>query len=296
MIFLKYFFILIFVLVSVAFFTLLERKVLGYGHNRLGPNKVFIFGLFQPFRDAIKLFFKEDLKLKDINIIVFLISPLLALFLNFSLWCIFPIWGFVFFLNYSLLIFICVRSLSVYFLLYRGWRSSSKYSLLGGYRSSAQRISYEVIIILCLLFFLYMWYSFNFMGLFYLNNKFCHGFFLSILLLSWVISCVAECNRSPFDLSEGESELVSGFNTEYRGGIFSLIFISEYSSIVFLSFFTSFLFLYEGYFFSGLFLCFFFLWLRSSFPRVRYDHIMSFSWKRLSIFLLGNILFLMGLY
>jgi len=283
-------------MVSVAFFTLLERRVLGYSHNRFGPNKVIILGGFQPFGDAVKLFLKEDFKHKELNLLIYVFSPALSLFLGFYLWAIFCFWGFICFINYSFLFFICARRLGVYFILYRGWRRFSTYRLLGRYRSSAQSISYEVPIILCFLILVFSWYNTN------LARRFLTGGRMRILFLyvmgvfCWGLSCVAECNRSPFDLSEGESELVSGFNTEYSGGIFSFIFIREYRSIVFISFLSSILLTTFLWYWGGVFLSFIYLWVRCSFPRIRYDVLMLLAWKSLCFIILGVLLFLVGVY
>jgi len=148
---LNFILILVPILVGVAFFTLFERKLLGYIHIRFGPNKVGFYGIFQPFRDAIKLFRKEGAKLMKVNYMFFYVSPLLGMFLCLSLWLIYPVWSSITFFSYSLIYFFCVSSLMVYFLLGSGWSSGSKYSLVGAYRAAAQAISYEVSMILMLL-------------------------------------------------------------------------------------------------------------------------------------------------
>lgn len=275
------------VLVSVAFFTLFERKILGYSHNRFGPNKIIFYGVFQPFSDALKLFLKLDWKRKEVNVFYWSIAPILGIFLSILMWAFTPFWGLLYSFRFSYLFFILLRGLSVYFLLYRGWATTTKFSLLGSYRSSAQSVSYEVIMIVVFLVVVYWWaflnlifiYSFSFLiGLFLLGLP---------LFICWLLSCVAECNRSPFDFSEGESELVSGFNTEYGGGFFSLIFIAEYSSILLLSILSSFIFFSFLVFLFFCFLSFIYLWVRTSFPRLRYDLLMVMAWKGLIIYLLG---------
>jgi len=281
------------VLLGVAFFTLLERKILSYVHNRVGPNRVGFYGVFQPFRDALKLFTKEDLKFSLLNFYIYLFSPILGLFISLILWRFFRFWGIIFYNFYRFILFFCIRSLSVYFLLLRGWSRGSKYGFLGGYRSSAQSISYEVVIVfifivVCILNFNYSFRSFDFYsyGIFYF-------YLFPIVFICWLFSCLAECNRSPFDFSEGESELVSGFNTEFGGGIFSLVFIGEYASILFLSFITGLIFYCSGYivYIFGLLISFFYLWVRSSFPRLRYDKLMISAWKGLIIYIFGYFLF-----
>lgn len=279
---------LIFVLVSVAFFTLLERKILGFIQIRLGPRKLFWGGVFQPFSDAIKLFSKDDLKFKELNINFFFFFSFFYVFLCLFFWRIISFWGILFFSLYSLILIICIIGFGVYFLLLIGWSRNTKFSLLGSYRSSAQSISYEVVIILSILFLFYFWFSFNFLDIYFLNIRVRFLFLFLILFFLWFISCVAECNRSPFDFSEGESELVSGFNTEYLGGLFSLIFIGEYRSIIVFSFLTCIFFFSFFYcFFFFVFIAYFFLWFRGSYPRLRYDFLIIIAWKSLSVVVLS---------
>lgn len=294
---LKLFFVLLFVLISVAFFTLFERKILGYGHIRFGPNKVSFIGLFQPFSDAIKLFTKEDLKLRDVNIGFYFFSPLFYLTLRLYVWGFLSFWGVVFFSRYSLVLLIAVVGVGVYFLLYRGWCRSSNFRLLGRCRSSSQRISYEVVIIFCILTALFFWYVLGFLEYFFVSYILRGAFCFFILLVCWLTSCLAESNRSPFDFSEGESELVSGFNTEYGGGFFSFIFIGEYSFILFLSlvtslFFFNFVFLYIFFFFVS----FFYLWVRCTFPRMRYDFLIDLSWRALVFLVICRYFFYFALF
>lgn len=269
-----------FIFLSVAFFTLFERRILGYSHFRFGPNKLFYWGLLQPISDALRLFIRGDLKFKEVNIFLYLLSPLLGLFLSVFLWGLFPFWGVLFYFDFSFLMFVIVSGFRVYFVLYRGWVTCTKFSLLGSYRSSAQRVSYEVVMIICFLILVYWFYSISLF--FFFRSLLVSAFFLSLpVIFCWLLSCVAECNRSPFDFSEGESELVSGFNTEYGGGLFSLIFVGEYSSIIFLSILSSLLFFSSIFFLYFLFFSFLYLWLRCSFPRLRYDCLMMMAWKSL---------------
>lgn len=278
-------------LVSVAFFTLVERKILGYSHERLGPNKVGYIGIIQPFRDAIKLFSKEGLiKAKSLNFYLFFFSPVWGIFLRMLIWKLFLLWGSssVFFIGWVL--FFCLRRFSVYFLLLGGWSSRRKYSLFGSYRSSSQTISYEVVLIIRVLFFCFLNSTLDI----YLYSYLSDSVLLVVsfpLVLVWLISCYAETNRSPFDFREGESELVSGFNTEYGGGSFSLIFIAEYRSILFLRALTSFIFVSNRIYFLFLlvFVSFSYLWLRCSFPRLRYDKLIMIAWKGLIVYVLGML-------
>lgn len=283
---------LLLVLITVAFFTLLERKILGHSNLRLGPSKVFFLGLFQPFGDALKLFSKEDLKFKDVNIFFYFFAPFFFIFMRVFIWSFVSFWGVVFFSKFSFLLLICVLGVGVYFLLYRGWSRMSKFRLLGRCRSSSQRISYEIVIIFTILIILFLWYVLGFIEHFYLSYGLRGYLCFALLLVCWIFSCLAESNRSPFDFSEGESELVSGFNTEYEGGLFSFVFIGEYRFILFLSFLSSLFFF--NFIFSFLFFCFvsfLYLWVRCTYARLRYDFLINISWKALIFLSLCDYLF-----
>jgi NADH-ubiquinone oxidoreductase chain 1 len=282
------------ILVGVAFFTLLERKILGYIHVRVGPDKVGYIGIFQPFRDAIKLFTKEGIKLYKLNYLVYYFSPLLGMFLCLILWLVPPIWGIFIFNVYGIIFFFCISSLMVYFLLGRGWSSSSKYSSVGSYRAAAQAISYEVSMILMLLGICWLINSLNFLWWNYGQVKISYLIIVLPIFVRWLIACLAESNRSPFDFSEGESELVSGFNTEYNGGLFSIIFITEYASILFLRVFTVYFFTMISIFNSlkVFLIAFYFVWVRGSFPRMRYDKLMIMAWKGILFYVLGILFYL----
>lgn len=284
------------VLISVAFYTLVERKVLGYSHERLGPTKVGVIGLIQPFRDAVKLFGKErSLKLKSLNYFLFFLSPVWGILLRVLIWSLARVWGGSSIYFMAGVLFFCIRSFSIYFLLLGGWSRVRKYSLIGGYRSSSQAISYEVVLIFIFLLLCFLRGGYD---LFFYRWRVRRVIiFISFPLLGvWVLSCFAETNRSPFDFREGESELVSGFNTEYGGGRFSLIFIGEYRAILFLSFLSGVLFI-PGRIFLVYFMVlvsFSFLWVRCSFPRLRYDKLIMLCWKGLLIYVLG--IFSIGSY
>nr|YP_009128475.1 NADH dehydrogenase subunit 1 [Streptocephalus sirindhornae]AJP09646.1 NADH dehydrogenase subunit 1 [Streptocephalus sirindhornae] len=270
---------IVLVLVGVAFLTLLERKILGYIQLRKGPNKVGFMGLLQPFADGIKLFTKEFSPPTVSNFFPYLISPIFTLMLSLMGWSLVPYLGYGIFYNYSVILFLCIVSVSVYTIMLAGWSSNSKYSLLGGLRAGAQTISYEVSLILILLSPIFLWNSFKFQDFLYLSEYIGWPLFLVFpLALCWFVTILAETNRTPFDLAEGESELVSGFNTEYMGVGFALIMLGEYSSILLMSFLFSLIF-------SGLSVLLFsvsvywFLWARGSYPRYRYDNLMSLCWK-----------------
>nr|YP_009995362.1 NADH dehydrogenase subunit 1 [Ochthebius glaber]QNP09778.1 NADH dehydrogenase subunit 1 [Ochthebius glaber] len=292
--------LIICVLIGVAFLTLLERKVLGYIQIRKGPNKVGFMGLPQPFSDAIKLFSKESVIPMMSNYNMYYFSPIFNLFFSLMLWLCMPFYSILFNFNLGILFFLCISSLSVYTIMISGWSSNSNYSLLGGMRSVAQTISYEVSLSLILLCFLFMVLSLN-MNIFMVYQKYLWLIYLSFpLCLIWFVSSLAETNRTPFDFAEGESELVSGFNVEYSSGGFALIFLAEYSSILFMSMLCCILFLggdiYSFLFFLKLgFMSFFWIWVRGTLPRFRYDKLMYLAWKSFLPVSLNYLFFFLGL-
>nr|ALO76273.1 NADH deshydrogenase subunit 1 [Leucocelis sp. LEU01] len=287
------------VLVGVAFLTLMERKVLGYIQIRKGPNKVGYMGVAQPFSDAIKLFCKEQTYPLMSNFNMYYMAPVFNLFLSLILWLCIPF--ITTFFNFSLgfLYFLCCSSLSVYTIMIAGWSSNSNYALLGGIRSVAQTISYEVSLALILLSFLYLVLGLNMMD--FMKYQFNVWFIFLCLPLSmmWFVSSLAETNRTPFDFAEGESELVSGFNVEYSSGGFALIFMAEYSSILFMSMLCVVLFLGGNlfdfsFFLKVLFMSFLWVWVRGTLPRYRYDKLMYMCWKSYLPVALNFLLFFMG--
>nr|YP_010154789.1 NADH dehydrogenase subunit 1 [Gryllodes sigillatus]QQX28024.1 NADH dehydrogenase subunit 1 [Gryllodes sigillatus] len=282
--FLCYVILVIFVLIGVAFLTLLERKVLGYIQIRKGPNKVGIMGIPQPFADAIKLFSKEQTYPLMSNYLMYFFCPVVSLFLSLLVWLVYPLGGELVSFNLALLFFFCCTGMGVYSMMLAGWSSNSNYALLGGLRAVAQTISYEVSLALILLSFIVLVGGFG-MNLFYVNQLYVWFVFLSMpLFFCWFSSCLAETNRTPFDFSEGESELVSGFNVEYSSGGFALIFMAEYSSILFMSMLTVLVFfggdLFSlSFYFMLVFMSFVFIWIRGTLPRFRYDKLMYLAWK-----------------
>nr|YP_011036627.1 NADH dehydrogenase subunit 1 [Aphrodes bicincta]WRK21231.1 NADH dehydrogenase subunit 1 [Aphrodes bicincta] len=296
MFFLVFFIIIIFVLISVGFFTLLERKVIGYMQFRKGPNKLGFLGILQPFSDGLKLFLKESIFPFNSNYFIFFLCPFFGFFQSLFVWVLFPMYVNCVNFNYGMMFFLCCSSISVYSLIICGWSSNSTYSLIGYIRGISQTISYEVSLSLVLFcfFLLVDSYSFICMFVFQQNCWFLYLFFP--IFLVWISCCLAETNRSPFDFSEGESELVSGFNVEYGGSLFAFLFISEYSSIIFISFLTCLVFL-GGNFFSYdffmklIFFCFVFIWVRCSLPRYRYDKLMYLAWKCYLPISLNSILY-----
>nr|YP_009093778.1 NADH dehydrogenase subunit 1 [Ulomoides dermestoides]AIS67610.1 NADH dehydrogenase subunit 1 [Ulomoides dermestoides] len=292
--------LIIFVLVGVAFLTLLERKVLGYIQIRKGPNKVGFMGLLQPFADAVKLFTKEQTYPILSNFNIYYFSPIMNLFLSLFLWMLMPFLSVGLSFNLSLLYFLSVSSLSVYTIMMAGWSSNSSYSLLGGLRSVAQTISYEVSLALILMSFIFLTLSFNLID-FMVNQTFVWFLFLCFpLCLMWVISGLAETNRTPFDFAEGESELVSGFNVEYSSGGFAMIFLAEYASILLMSMICVMLFLGGDlnsflFFLKLVFVSFLWIWVRGTLPRFRYDKLMYLAWKSFLPCSLNYLFFFFGL-
>nr|YP_010022640.1 NADH dehydrogenase subunit 1 [Sarcophaga kentejana]QOP39488.1 NADH dehydrogenase subunit 1 [Sarcophaga kentejana] len=291
--------LIIFVLVSVAFLTLLERKVLGYIQIRKGPNKVGIAGIPQPFCDAIKLFTKEQTYPLLSNYISYYFSPIFSLFLSLLVWMCMPLFVKLFSFNLGLLFFLCCTSLGVYTVMIAGWSSNSNYALLGGLRAVAQTISYEVSLALVLLSFVFLIGGYN-MLMFYKYQMFIWFLFIMFpMALVWFSISLAETNRTPFDFAEGESELVSGFNVEYSSGGFALIFLAEYASILFMSMLFCVMFLgsdvFSLLFYVKLtFISFMFIWVRGTLPRFRYDKLMYLAWKSFLPFSLNFLLFFVG--
>nr|UYG49142.1 NADH dehydrogenase subunit 1 [Abscondita chinensis] len=300
LLFISYLILILCVLVGVAFLTLFERKILGYIQIRKGPNKVGFMGLIQPFSDAIKLFCKEQANPMMSNFVSYYFSPVFNLFLSLFLWFCLPFYsGFINF-SLSFFFFLCVSSLSVYSIMIAGWSSNSNYSLLGSLRCVAQTISYEVSLAIILLSFLFLISSISIFDLMIYQNYIWFIFISFPLSMIWFVSSLAETNRTPFDFAEGESELVSGFNVEYSGGGFALIFMAEYASILFMSMLFVFLFLSGSltnlmFFFMVVFLSFVFIWVRGTLPRFRYDKLMHLAWKSFLPVSLNFLMFFFGL-
>nr|BBD12703.1 NADH dehydrogenase subunit 1 [Dryococelus australis] len=295
----SFFILVILVLVGVAFFTLLERSILGYIQIRKGPNKVSFLGILQPFSDAIKLFSKENVLPNISNFIPYYFSPVFNLFLSLVIWIIIPYFSCLFNYSLGLLFFLCCASLNVYSIMIAGWSSNSNYSLLGGLRAVAQSISYEVSLFLILLSFVIIVGSYCLID-FYFFQSYCWFIFSFFpLCLCLFSSFLADTNRTPFDFAEGESELVSGFNVEYSSGGFILIFLSEYSMILFMSLLSCIFFfgcdLFSMIFFiKMMFMSFLFVWIRGTLPRFRYDKLMYLTWKCYLPLSLNYLIFFIG--
>nr|YP_009870319.1 NADH dehydrogenase subunit 1 [Maxomys whiteheadi]QKJ82502.1 NADH dehydrogenase subunit 1 [Maxomys whiteheadi] len=279
------------ILIAMAFLTLVERKILGYMQLRKGPNIVGPYGILQPFADAMKLFTKEPMRPLTTSLSLFIIAPTLSLTLALSLWIPLPMPHPLINLNLGILFILATSSLSVYSILWSGWASNSKYSLFGALRAVAQTISYEVTMAIILLSVLLMNGSFSLQTLITTQEHMWLLIPAWPMAMMWYISTLAETNRAPFDLTEGESELVSGFNVEYAGGPFALFFMAEYTNIILMNALTSIVFLgplhninfpefYSTNFMTEtLFLSTMFLWIRASYPRFRYDQLMHLLWK-----------------
>lgn len=290
----------ILVIVGVAFLTLLERKVLGYIQIRKGPNKVGVLGIPQPFCDAIKLFTKEQTFPNYSNYLVYYFSPIFSLFLSLLAWLCFPFIVKLYRFNLGVLFFLCCLRIGVYRVMLAGWSSNSNYALLGGLRAVAQTISYEVSLVLILISIIFLIGSYNFFSFFVFQNYLWFIFFCFPIASVWFFSSLAETNRTPFDFAEGESELVSGFNVEYRRGGFALIFLAEYARILFMSILFSLIFLggdvYNFVFFFKLsFISFLFIWVRGTLPRFRYDKLIFLAWKSFLPFSLNYLFLIIGL-
>nr|WNH22440.1 NADH dehydrogenase subunit 1 [Serranus atrobranchus] len=279
------------VLLAVAFLTLIERKVLGYMQLRKGPNIVGPYGLFQPIADGVKLFIKEPVRPSTSSPLLFLFTPMLALTLALTLWSPLPLPYPVVDLHLGVLFILALSSLAVYSILGSGWASNSKYALIGALRAVAQTISYEVSLGLILLSVIIVSGGFTLQTF----NVAQESVWLILpawpLAAMWYISTLAETNRAPFDLTEGESELVSGFNVEYAGGPFALFFLAEYANILLMNTLSAILFLGATHILTipeltavnlmtkAAFLSIVFLWVRASYPRFRYDQLMHLIWK-----------------
>lgn len=288
----KFFSIIIPVLISVAYLTLAERKILGYMQIRKGPNIVGVYGLLQPLADGAKLFMKEMTTPNHSNLILYFFSPVLFLTLALMLWAVLPYSSTEVFapFNLGLLFIFVVSSISVYAVLMSGWASTSKYAFLGSLRAAAQMISYEVALGLILICVLLITGSLNLAKITFLqSNTLMFIIPLFPAAVMFFVSIVAETNRAPFDLTEGESELVSGYNVEYSSMSFALLFLAEYASIIFMSALFSVLFLGGSSSILGdsslilgiktVLLTFLFVWIRASYPRIRYDQLMMLLWK-----------------
>ena len=303
---LKVLLVIIPLIITVAYYTYAERKIIGYMQDRIGPNRVGILGLLQPIVDAVKLLFKEIIIPKKSNRYLFFIAPLLSFIPSYVVWAVIPFDVNIKLtnINVGVLYILAMTSISVYGIVIAGWASNSKYAIFGSLRAAAQVISYELSMGFAIIGVLIAAGSLNLTdivlaqqgGIFY-------WYFIPLfpLFVVYFISGVAETGRAPFDVIEGESEIIAGHHIEYSGSRFALFFLAEYANMILISLLTSLFFFggwlspFEGLFYLNKFLSFLpgmlwlfiktgffmflFLWIRATFPRYRYDQIMRLGWK-----------------
>jgi NADH-quinone oxidoreductase subunit H len=284
-------------MISVAYLTYFERRVIGFMQSRIGPNRVGYFGLLQPIADAVKLMFKEIILPTKSNNFLFFLAPLLSIAPALAAWAVIPFNSELILadVNAGLLYVLAMTSIAVYGVIIAGWASNSKYAFLGSMRSAAQIVSYEIAMGFTLVGVLMCANSLNLGDIVMaqsggISQWYCWPLFP--LFIIYFISAVAETNRAPFDVAEGESEIVAGFHVEYSGMAFALFFLAEYANMILVSILAVIMFL--GGWLSPVgfipdsiiwllakvaFLLFFFLWFRATFPRYRYDQIMRLGWK-----------------
>jgi NADH-quinone oxidoreductase subunit H len=301
-------------IIAVAYFTLVERKIMAGIQRRRGPDVVGAWGLIQPFADAAKLILKETILPSTANTVLFVIAPILSFMLSLVGWAVIP-FGETFVLadiNVGVLYLFAISSLGVYGIMMSGWASNSKYAFLGGLRSAAQMVSYEVSIGFILIGVILCAGSTNLSTIVMSQSTVWYGLPLFPLFFMFFISALAETNRHPFDLPEAEAELVAGYNVEYSAAGFALFFLGEYANMIMMSSITTIMFLggwlpvvdvlpinlIPGPVWFGLKVCFFvalFVWARAAYPRYRYDQLMRLGWKVFLPLSLGWVLFIAGI-
>lgn len=289
------------VTIGVAYFTYFERKVLGYMHSRRGPNRIGPLGLLQPFADVFKMLFKEVIVPTNASRFLFLLAPVLTLAPALAAWAVIPFddWLVLADIDAGLLFVLAFTSMGVYGILIGGWASNSKYALLGGLRAAAQTVSYEIAMGFALVGVIVLSGTLNLSGIVMAQDGGLLSWFwlpLLPLFVVYFVSGVAETNRAPFDVAEGESEIVAGFHVEYSGAAFAVFFLAEYANMILISALATTLFLggwlspfpavpvigepgIHWFLIKTVVFCFLYLWFRATFPRYRYDQIMRLGWK-----------------
>jgi NADH-quinone oxidoreductase subunit H len=294
--------LIISILISVAYFTLLERQLMGILQRRKGPLIVGFMGLLQPLADGLKLFLKEIIIPSSANKILFIFAPIFSFFFSLSSWAIIPFSEVLYITNFNLTILylLSISSLNVYGLILSGWASNSNYAFLGCLRSTSQMISYEISISFILISICLNSQSFNLIDIILFQKNMWNLITFFPLFILFTISILAETNRHPFDLPEAESELVSGYNVEYSAITFALFFLGEYGNIILMSLLTTCLFLggwnfnFFFFIFKTVFYSLIFILLRAILPRYRFDQLLELGWKIILpislIFLIFNII------
>lgn len=291
------------IMLAVSYYTLAERKVIGWMQVRIGPNRVGPLGLFQPFADALKLMQKETIIPTHANKVLFIVGPIVVIAPALTAWAVLPFSPELVLANLDigLLFLLAMTSLAVYGVIIAGWASNSKYAFLGAMRSAAQVVSYEISMGFALVGVLIAASSMNLGEVVMAQQGGIGDWFvwpLFPLFMVYWISGIAETNRAPFDVAEGESEIVAGFHVEYSSMTFAVFFLAEYANMILVSFLTALLFFggwlspFDGLgipvlsapsfiwlLIKALFFAFMYLWLRATFPRYRYDQIMRLCWK-----------------
>jgi NADH-quinone oxidoreductase subunit H len=292
------------VLLSMAYFTLLERKIIASIQRRKGPSVVGFGGIFQPLADGLKLFLKETIIPGSSNKVIFYLSPVVMLSVSFVAWMIVPLSYNVVIVDFNLciLLLLAVSSLGVYGIIFSGWSSNSKYAFLGSLRSAAQMVSYEVSLGLILMSILLGARSVHFNDLVEMQRYMWHIFVFFPCFMMFLISALAETNRPPFDLPEAEAELVAGYSVEYSSMGFALFFLGECSNVILMAVVLSIFFIGGwGYgwisflYMKMVSIIFLFVWIRAVVPRYRYDQLMRLGWKVLLPLSLGYLFFAVGM-
>nr|AXI95996.1 NADH dehydrogenase subunit 1 [Bemisia tabaci]AXI96009.1 NADH dehydrogenase subunit 1 [Bemisia tabaci] len=280
---LNFLFLMIMVMISVAFFTLMERKMIGYSQLRKGPNKILMMGIMQPIADAMKLITKEFNMNYSSNFTMYLMAPALNIICSLMTWIIFPFKYSFSFMKMAVLMMLSCAAFNVVTIMMMSWSSNSNYAFIGMIRTISQLISYEINLIMILITVIIVTEQMNFVNMSKVQKYIQITMLLFPLVLIWMITTLAETNRTPFDFSEGESELISGFNIEYSSTSFMMLFLSEYCSILIMSLLTTCMFtnltpINPTFYMVYLVISFVFIWTRTTLPRFRYDKLMKFNW------------------